>query len=88
VTLRWKAPGNDYSCGTARRYQIATSSHKITPKNFAMAKRLAAPKLKPKPAWTTQTQRLPQHLRYVAIRAIDGAGNVGYPASVDTKPGG
>jgi hypothetical protein len=86
VTMRWKAPGNDYSCGTARRYQIKTSRRKITPKNFAAAKPLGAPK--PKPAFTVQTLRLRQARRYVAIRAIDAAGNVGYPALVDTKPGG
>ncbi len=88
ATMRWRAPGSDYSCGTARRYQIASSPSKITPESFATAKRIAAPKLKPKRAGTSQTFKLPPHRRYVAIRAIDAAGNVGYPARVDTKRAG
>jgi hypothetical protein len=84
--LSWKAPGGDYWCGAADRYRIVTSSQPITPQRFAATTPLATP---PEPKWggTVQTYRLPAHKRYVAIRAIDNAGNVGYSAQVDTRPG-
>ena len=87
-TLRWKAPGGNFNCGKAGHYEIATSAHPITAHNFAAAKRLPSPNLKPKAVGTKQTYDLRTHQRYVAIRAVDPAGNVGYPAVVDTSPGG
>jgi Subtilase family len=83
--LSWKAPGDDYACGTAARYEIVTAAHPITPQGFAGATPLrGAPQ--PKPAGSTQTYTLPRHQRFVAIRAIDGTGNTGYSAQVDTRP--
>jgi hypothetical protein len=85
--LSWKAPGDDYGCGTANHYEIVTANHPISSKQFAAASRLAHPP-SPKAPGTAQTYTLPSHKRYVAIRAIDDAGNVGYSAQVDTSPRG
>ena len=82
--LLFDAPGDDYRCGTASRYEIVTSSSPITPSNFADAKPLAKPP-KPQPAGTQQSYTLPTHQRYVAIRAIDDVGNVGWDAQLDTE---
>ena len=40
---------------------------------------------KPQPAGTQQSYTLPTHQRYVAIRAIDDVGNVGWDAQLDTE---
>ena len=82
-SLSFRAPGGDGLCGSAARYQIATSSSPITPSNFAGARQLPDPPT-PRGAGTVQTYALPPHERYVAIRAIDGAGNVGWTATLDT----
>jgi hypothetical protein len=82
--LSWTAPGDDAGCGTAARYEIATSDSPITPANFAAATPLPSPPA-PAAAGTRQSYLLPHaHRRYVAIRAVDDAGNVGWAASVDT----
>gem|GEM_PF-1123189 len=90
-TFSFKAPGDDNACGTATKYEIATSDSPITPTNFAAADQLAGPPA-PAAAGTAQTYTLPAHKRYVAIRATDDANNVGWTASVDTaapsSPGG
>ena len=77
------APGDDNGCGTATRYEIATSDSPITPENFASAQPLAGPPT-PQAAGTTQSYTLPPHQQYVAIRAIDDAGNVGWDGLLDT----
>jgi hypothetical protein len=80
--LSWTAPGNDLMCGTASSYQIVTSANPITPENFASATRLSGAPA-PAAAGTAQTYALPSNVqRYVAIRAIDGQGNIGLPAAV------
>jgi hypothetical protein len=84
-TFSFSAPGDDYGCGTANRYEIVTSGSPITPQNFAAAQPLANPPA-PAAAGTGQTYTLPAHQRYVAIRAIDEAGNVGWSAQIDTGP--
>ena len=82
--LSFKAPGDDGRCGTADHYEIVTSKAPIKPVNFSGATPLANPPA-PQPAGTTQTYTLPAHQRYVAIRAIDEAGNVGWSAQLDTR---
>ncbi len=78
-TLRFRAPGNDLLCGTARSYQMVTSAHPITPQSFSRATRLRVA-LAPAAAGTPQRLTLPHGtLRYVAIRAVDPAGNLGRP---------
>jgi Subtilase family/RTX calcium-binding nonapeptide repeat (4 copies) len=81
--LSFVAPGDDNACGTVARYEIRTSDSPITPQNFAAADPLAAPSAL-QGAGSTQTAALPTHMRYVAIRAVDEAGNVGWPALLDT----
>jgi Subtilase family len=77
--LRFLAPGGDLLCGAARTYQLATSNRSITPQSFASARRLSVA-LRPGKAGSTQQLMLPSRtLAYVAIRAIDGAGNIGRP---------
>ncbi len=82
-TLTFKAPGDDNACGTAARYEIVTSPGPIDPASFAGATPLAGAPT-PLAAGATQTYDLPAHDRYVAVRAIDEAGNVGWDAQVDT----
>jgi hypothetical protein len=82
--LSFRAPGDDGPCGTADRYEIVTSKAPIKPTNFAAATPLASPPT-PQAAGATQTYALPTHQRYVAIRAIDEAGNVGWSAQLDTR---
>jgi hypothetical protein len=78
--VSWEAPGGDLMCGTAASYQIVTSANPITPQTFAQATPLSGAPA-PASAGTTQTYALPKGtLRYVAIRALDAAGNIGLPA--------
>jgi hypothetical protein len=81
--LAFNAPGDDYGCGTAASYEIVTSADPITPANFDAATPLANPPA-PAAAGTRQSYTLPAHQRYLAIRATDDAGNVGFAAPVDT----
>ena len=84
---RFRAPGQDLMCGRVARYQVVTSRHPITAQNFASARPLkAAPT--PKNPYSVQSIRLSSAaLRYVAVRAVDAAGNVGLPAVVTVPPG-
>jgi hypothetical protein len=67
-------------CGAAASYEIVTSASQITPQNFAQATALSGAPI-PAAAGTAQSYALPKGaLRYVAIRAIDAAGNIGLPA--------
>ena len=81
--LTFTAPGNDLMCGTADHYQAATSDSPITPQSFASAlpiQSLPAPHA----AGSAESITLPTGtLRYVAVRAVDGQGNLGLPAVVD-----
>ncbi|HUE25274.1 MAG TPA: hypothetical protein VMP89_00755 [Solirubrobacteraceae bacterium] len=83
--LSFTAPGADLMCGTASSYEVVTSSKPITPQNFAAAKPLAGAPA-PVSAGARQTYKLPAGAqRYVAIRAVNAAGNVGLPAAVRVK---
>jgi hypothetical protein len=83
--MSFDAPGGDLLCGTALRYQVVTSSSPITAGNFAQARALSgAPQ--PAGAGTRQSFAVPAGAaRYVAIRALDAAGNVGLPAVVHLR---
>jgi Subtilase family len=85
--LTFKAPGDDGRCGTADHYEIVTSSQPIQPVDFDGATPLAGPPM-PQSADTPQAYTLPAHQRYIAIRAIDDAGNVGMRAQIDTQTSG
>jgi hypothetical protein len=66
-------------CGRAARYELVTSNHPIGPASFGSARRLRIA-LRPGRAGLVQRLRLPRGvLKYVAIRAVDAAGNVGLP---------
>ena len=78
ITLSWTAPGDDYEVGTAARYDVRVSSKPITETSFWRAS-AAAGAPTPRPAGTPQTMRLTlgaTGVFYVAIRAIDAAGNI------------
>jgi subtilase family protein/hemolysin type calcium-binding protein len=82
--LSFDAPGDDERCGTVSSYEIVSSERPIGPAEFATATPLAgAPK--PSPAGTRESTALPPHGRYVAVRAIDEEGNVGWPAQIDSR---
>jgi hypothetical protein len=84
--MSWTAPGGDLMCGTASSYQIVTASNPITPQTFAKALPLGGAPT-PTAAGTTQTYTLPANAQsYVAVRAIDQAGNIGLPAVVHFLP--
>ena len=73
------APGGDLLCGTASRYQLVTSRRPVTAESFSRAQALRID-LAPASAGSLQHLRLPRGtLRYIAIRALDAAGNVGRP---------
>jgi hypothetical protein len=77
--LSFTAPGGDLMCGRAARYQLVTSNRPITAQNFARAKALRVAAA-PHAAGRRQSLRLPSRIkRYVALRAVDTAGNVGLP---------
>jgi hypothetical protein len=80
--LTFRSPGDDLLCGTPKRYQVVTSTHRITPANFAAAKPVPATGgavAAGKPATLTLSGQLD---RCVAVRAVDDQGNVGLPAVV------
>ena len=77
--LRFIAPGGDLLCGRAAEYQLAFARGRLTPQIFARAKRLRV-RLRPGAAGAAQAFALPRGLRgWVALRAIDQAGNIGLP---------
>jgi hypothetical protein len=81
--LSFTAPGADLLCGTATRYEVVTYNDPITPQNFADAKPLAGAPA-PAAAGTRQPYEVPAGAeRYVAIRAVNAAGDVGLPAVVE-----
>jgi hypothetical protein len=81
-TLSFSAPGGDLLCGSASQYQVVTSTQPITAQNFAAAKPLSGAPA-PATAGSSQSMQLPPGAQaYVAIRAVDAAGNVGLPAVV------
>jgi hypothetical protein len=74
VRLTWRAPGDDYAVGRAKRYEVRVGG-----------RRLRGPK--PLPAGKRQTLvvRLPRHARSVSVRAIDDAGNIGARATARVR---
>ena len=86
-TIHFRAPGGDGLCGAATKYEVATSSTPVTASDFATARSLhGAPA--PAAAGARQSFAVPAGAdRYVAIRAVDEAGNVGLPLVIDTRGG-
>ena len=87
--LTFVQPGDDLLCGTATAYEVRTSDQPITPANFRDATAVLYSEA-PGEAGTTRTAELaPATLkRFVALRAVDEAGQVGRPAVVDREPPG
>jgi Subtilase family len=84
--IAFLAPGDDLECGTAARYEVAASNRLITAQSFASAPRFAVA-LVPAAAGSIQRLVLPSRVgRFVAIRAVDAAGNVGRPLVFRTRP--
>ncbi len=85
--LGFAAPGGDLLCGRAARYELVTSNQPITAENFARSKRLTGAPT-PGGAGARQSLTLPAGTeRYLALRAVDPAGNVGLPAVVRVRAG-
>ncbi len=82
----FSSPGDDYSCGTPAKYEIATSAKPITPQNFDQADAYAKTPT-PVPGGNQVVFNPTSHRRYIAYRAVDDAGNVGYSAEIDTGSG-
>jgi len=82
--LAFTAPGNDLLCGTADHYEVVQSDAQITFSNFAAAEHVAGAPA-PVAAGKAQSFALPSNPKgYVAVRAIDKAGNIGPFAVIST----
>jgi hypothetical protein len=84
LQLTWTAPGGDYQIGTAARYDIRMARSPITETSFWRAHAVAGAPA-PAQAGTRQTIVLPAPrpgVTYVAIRAIDAAGNISAVSNV------
>lgn len=79
MSVRWNAPGDDGASGTAQTYDIRYSTSAITTSNWGSATQ-ATGEPTPAAAGTQQTFTItgltPSRTYYVAMRAIDNAGNV------------
>ena len=85
VTLEWTAPGDDYTLGTAFRYEIRcfTAQEALTEENFGQQGILIHSSLVPSPEPSGTAQRCtvgvpwPNEVFYYSIVAFDAAGNRG-----------
>jgi hypothetical protein len=79
LSLRWTAPGNDGTSGTATSYDIRYSTSPITNGNWSSATTVTGEPA-PAAAGTQQTFTIPglagSRTYYVAMKTTDGAGNV------------
>ncbi len=76
--LTFTAVGDDWKCGTAASYQLFTSSAPINQDNVNQATAITTSKV-PDAAGSKETITIPAsaNLGYLAIRAVDHAGNIG-----------
>jgi chitodextrinase len=92
VDLAWTASGDDYDQGTATSYDLRYSTSPITADNFADATRVAgtpSPKLSGSAESFTVTGLSPSTTYWLAIKAVDNAGNASHFAnaiSITTLP--
>jgi hypothetical protein len=82
--LRFRAPGDDLLCGRAARYEVVTSNKAIDGRSFEAAQEVAGAPAPGEPG-AAQAVALTRRANFVAVRAVDEAGNVGPPAVVDTR---
>ncbi len=77
--VTFRAAGGDLLCGTAARYELATSRRALSATSFARARHVAIA-IGPARAGSVQRLVMPRGtFRFVALRAVDAAGNVGRP---------
>jgi hypothetical protein len=80
------APGDDWMVGKASRYQVRASASPITPAGFGSARgTLSAPKPSAAGKHQSFTVSLPARARYLAVRAVDAAGNLGPEVTVQIR---
>jgi hypothetical protein len=87
--LCWSAPGGDWADGRAAAYQLRsfTAAAAPVPETFAAGRRLPA-LLRPARAGAAQCMRLgrlPPGARWLALRAVDQAGSLSYPAQLRVR---
>jgi hypothetical protein len=81
--LVFGAPGDDLLCGAAAGYEVVHSDKRIDEGSFARAEPVDVGGAEPGEAGEEESVALPSAVkRYVAVRAVDEAGNVGRPAVV------
>lgn len=87
MSIRWTAPGDDGTSGTASSYDVRYSTSAITSSNWGSASQ-ATGEPAPAAAGTQQTFTIngltPSRTYYVAIRATDSSGNVSALSNVPT----
>ncbi|MDX6651895.1 MAG: hypothetical protein QOJ38_676 [Solirubrobacterales bacterium] len=85
-TISWKAPGDDWYAGKADHYEIVQSDSRITPPSYDQAESVSGPPAPADPG-AAQTFQVPSGAkRYIAVRAVDNAGNLGPPAIFQLRP--
>jgi hypothetical protein len=86
VLVRFLAPGDDWMIGRAASYDIRYSHSTITPGSFASATPVTGVPA-PDPGGTSEEMRLsvPSDASYLAVRAIDPAGNLGAEVTVQIR---
>ena len=87
ITLTWRAPGDDAMVGRAARYAAVTLRRPATARRIARARPVTG---LPAPAPARSREQvvltLPRRARFLALRAVDDAGNLG-AARVIPLPG-
>jgi hypothetical protein len=85
--LSFTAVGDDWKCGTAASYQLFTSSSPITQDSIGSATPITMSQA-PATAGTKESLTIPasQNQGYLAIRAVDHAGNIGPVRVAATVP--
>ena len=89
ATLTWTAPGDDGSIGRATRYDLRYSSLPITSINFTQAKAATGvplPKTAGSPESFTVTGLASDSAYYLAVKAVDDAGNWSLISNVAIRP--
>jgi hypothetical protein len=84
VVVSFVAPGDDWMIGKASAYDVRYSQSAITPDSFGSASSTSGAPA-PATAGTAQSMSLsalPGGARYVAVRAVDAAGNLGAEVTV------
>ncbi|MCA1722562.1 MAG: hypothetical protein LC779_16205 [Actinobacteria bacterium] len=83
VTLSFKAPGDDGTCGTAAKYDVRVSDRPITDATFASATAVSTAAPKPGGSAESLTLTVPSSARYLAIRALDAtSGTAAQPVNL------